>query len=519
MSHFHPISVIRCKITNNSPISILYWQLFITFANVMRNENLKEKTAKGLFWGALNSGATQVLSLLLGIFLARLLSPDDYGIVGILAIFIAIAGNLQSSGFTQGLINLKAPTRRDYSAVFWFNIIASFSIYTILFFSAPLIADYFHQPALLKLSRLIFLGFVISSFGIAPSAYMYKNMMNRENAIIAIAASLISGLTGIALAYCGYGYWSLAWQQLTYVAVTTVSRYYCTRFCPMFDFDFSPIKKMFGFSVKILLTNIINTVSTNVLTFIFGRLYPISQVGNFYQAFKWDTMASGVVSGAVAQVAQPVMVDIREDNEREVRVFRKMTRVTAMFSFAVMFGLALVAKEFIHVTIGEKWADCVPLLQILCVSGAFMPFYTLYQNLTISKGRSDLYFWCTTALIVLQIGLVALFHESGMQWIVVGYTTITILWLLVWQFVANRLIGLRLLDMLKDVAPFCLLALLVMVVTYAATQFITSYVLLLICRVLMAVVLYYLTLKLLRVKILSECEEFFLRRFMKKDAP
>ena len=138
----------------------------------MRNENLKEKTAKGLFWGALNSGATQVLSLLLGIFLARLLSPDDYGIVGILAIFIAIAGNLQSSGFTQGLINLKAPTRRDYSAVFWFNIIASFSIYTILFFSAPLIADYFHQPALLKLSRLIFLGFVISSFGIAPSAYM-----------------------------------------------------------------------------------------------------------------------------------------------------------------------------------------------------------------------------------------------------------------------------------------------------------------------------------------------------------
>ena len=482
-------------------------------------ETLKEKTAKGLFWGALNSGATQVISLLLGIFLARLLSPDDYGIVGVLAIFIAIAGNLQSSGFTQGLINMKQPGRRDFNAVFWFNIIESFTIYLVLFFSAPLIAEFFHQPALVSLSRFIFLGFVISSFGIAPSAYMYKNLMNRENALIAIIASLTSGLCGILLAYLGYGYWSLAWQQIIYVTVTTIARYYCTRFCPQWHFDFSPIKEMFGFSVKILLTNIINTVSTNVLTFIFGRLYPIAQVGNFYQALKWDNMASSTVSGAVAQVAQPVMVDIRDDNEREVRVFRKIARATALFSFPVMFGLALVADEFIHVTIGSKWAECVPLLQVLCLSGAFMPFYTLYQNMTISKGRSDLYFWCTTLLILLQLGLVAVFHQAGIFWIVVGYTIITILWLAVWQAVAHRLIALRWTDIMKDIFPFCLVAAAVMVITYMCTYYIHTYVWLLLSRVLIATVLYYRLMKLLRVRILREFEEFFLQKLKKDNKP
>ncbi|MBQ8655569.1 MAG: lipopolysaccharide biosynthesis protein [Prevotella sp.] len=479
---------------------------------------LKEKTAKGLFWGALNSGATQIISLLLGIFLARRLTPDDYGIVGVLAIFIAIAGNLQSSGFTQGLVNMKQPTQRDYNAVFWFNTLASLTIYVVLFLAAPLIADYFHQPALVRLSRFIFLTFFISSFGIAPSAYLYKNMMNRENAINAIVASLLSGAIGLILAYSGYGYWSLAWQQVSYVSITVVGRYYFSRFCPQLHFDFSPIRRMFSFSVKILLTNIVNTVSTNVLTFIFGRLYAINQVGNFYQAFKWDSMAFNTVSGAVAQVAQPVMVDIRDDDEREVRVFRKLVRATSLFAFPAMFGLSLVADEFIHATIGEKWADCVPLLQVLCISGAFMPFYTLYQNLTISKGRSGLYFWCNTLLIVLQIALVAVFHEAGMQWIVVGYSVLTVLWLVVWQLVARRLIGLRFTDIMKDMLPFCFIAAAVMAVSWLATSWIEGYVWLLLSRAVIAATLYYLVLKLLHVKILQECEQFLLQRFSSRGA-
>lgn len=185
-------------------------------------ESLKEKTAKGLFWGAMNNGSTQVLNILFGIFLARLLSPADYGIIGILTIFTLIAGNLQSSGFTQALINLKQPTDRDYNSVFWFNVLVSFTLYIILFLAAPLIALFFHQPCLTKLSRFVFLAFFISSFGIVQNAYMLKNMMNKEIAIVNFASLIVSNITGLTLALCGFTYWSLAWQQVLYISVMNI---------------------------------------------------------------------------------------------------------------------------------------------------------------------------------------------------------------------------------------------------------------------------------------------------------
>ena len=201
-------------------------------------ESLKDKTAKGLFWGAMNSGSTQVLNILFGIFLARLLSPSDYGVIGVLTIFTVIAGNLQSSGFTQALVNLEKPTHRDYNSVFWFNIIVSFSIYVVLFFCAPLIAAFFHQPCLVWLSRFVFLAFFISSFGIVQNAYMSKNLMNKEIAIVSFVALISSCVIGLVLALLGFAYWSLAWQQVVYIAVLNFGRYYYTGWRPSLDMDF-----------------------------------------------------------------------------------------------------------------------------------------------------------------------------------------------------------------------------------------------------------------------------------------
>ena len=174
-------------------------------------ETLKEKTAKGLFWGVLNNGTMQVLNVVFGIFLARLLSPGDYGLVGMLAIFTAIAGNIQSAGFTNGLINLKHPTAGDYNAVFWFNITASLVMYALLFAAAPLIAAYYRQPALVGLSRFTFLAFVMGAFGIAHNGYMMKNMMNKEVTVCNLLGILVSGTAGIVMALKGMAYWSLAW--------------------------------------------------------------------------------------------------------------------------------------------------------------------------------------------------------------------------------------------------------------------------------------------------------------------
>ena len=473
---------------------------------------LKEKTAKGLLWGALNSGSTQLLNLIFGIILGRLITPAEYGIVGVLSIFTLIAGNLQSSGFTQALVNLKAPRNEDYTAVFWFNTLTSFVLYALLFLSAPLIARFFHQPCLVEVSRFVFLSFVISSFGIAHNAYMTKNMMNRELAIIGAIALLCSGGVATFLAFYGFSYWSLAWQQIIYITVLNIGRYYYTPWRPSWHFTFEPVRKMFGFSVKILITNIINTLSNNILTLLFGRLYPIKAVGDYSQAYKWNTMASAFVANAVGQVAQPVLASVKEEQGRSVRVFRKMLRFTAFLSFPAMFGLAIISNEFILLTVGKRWIDAVPLLQMLCIGGAFVPFYTLYQNVAISNGRSDIYMFCNIVQIVLQLVIIGFFYHLGINTMVMVYTLFTIAWLFVWQWTARRIIGLRFWEVIKDVMPTLCIALLVMATTYFVTLSLHHLLLLLICRILIAALLYAAIMKLLHVEMMDELLLFIKKR-------
>lgn len=478
-------------------------------------ETLKEKTAKGLFWGAMNSGTTQILNIVIGIFLGRLLSPTETGIVGVLTIFTLIAGNIQSSGFTQGLINLKHPTGNDYNSVFWFNIIAGISMYCILFFCAPAIAWYFHQPCLVEVSRFVFLGFVFSSLGIAQGAYMTKNMMNKEIAICGFIALICSGIVGITMASMGMSYWSLAWQQIIYICVLNIGRYYYTGWRPNLHIDFGPVKRMFNFSVKILFTNIINTISNNILTLIFGRLYTIHDVGNYTQAYNWDSKANSFVANAIGQIAQPVLAAVNENKDKERQVFRKMMRFTAFLSFPLMLGLTLVSREFILITIGSKWIGCIPLLQILCISGAFMPIYTLYQNLAISNGRSDIYLWCNFGQVILLIGLIIVCHSLGMTYLVTAYSIFVILWLLVWHFATRRISGIRILDIFKDTMPFFMTSIAVMGTTYLITMKIENVYLLIAIRIIIAATLYFAVMKLAHVVILDDCIKFVKQKFSK----
>ena len=476
-------------------------------------ENLKEKTAKGLMWGAINNGTMQVLNLLIGIIVLRQLTPEDTGLVGMLAIFTAIAGNLQSSGFSTALINEKQPTAQQYNSVFWFNILMGGLLYVLLFLSAPLIAWFFHQPRLTDLSRFLFLSFFISSFGISTNAYMVKNMMNREITIINLTALVISGSTAIVMALNDMAYWSLAWQQVVNSAILILGRFYYVKWKPSLQFTFDYIRQTFSFSMKILVTMIVNTVNQNLLTVIFGRLFRDARVvGNFFQAYKWDSMAFQTVGGMVGQVAQPVLVSVREEKEREQQVFRKMLRFTAFLSFSALFGLALVAREFILCTIGYEWIECIPLLQILCISGAFMPIYTLYQNLVISHGRSDINMWLNIGQIVLQLCIILLFYRQGITIMVIAYSVFNILWLGAWMPSAKRIIGLRFLNVLKDIVPFMLCGALVMVATYFATMAISNIYLLLVVRVLIAAALYYGIMRLLNVVILRECMQFILKK-------
>lgn len=488
-------------------------------------ETLKDKTAKGLFWGGMNNGVQQLLGLAFGIILGRLLDPSDYGMTAMLAVFSVIANELQSSGFKTGLINLEKPHHEDYNAVFWFNILAGAVIYVVLWFSAPLIADFYDQPALIPLSRYVFLGFVFSSLGIAQSAYLTKQMQIKQIAQCGMTATLSSSIIGVILAAFGFGYWALATQYLMYIAVNTLLLWYFSPWRPTISpliSHLSPLKRLFPFSVRIMISAILTQVNANIMNLLLGRFYGEANTGHYNQAYQWSSKCFLLVGNMLKQVDQTVLVGLHDERERQLQVLRKMMRFTAFISFPLLFGLGLVSHEFIILAIKAKWAFAASLLPILCVCGAFMPLSALLTDAVISHKRSDIYLWSTLVLGLLQIALMVGLCQQGIRMMVIAYTLLNIMWVFVWHFFVRRLMSYRLLDFLKDILPFALTAAFVMGLTWLVTEFtvhslqlIDDYLklwLLLISRVVIAMLLYYGIMRIAGAVILKEVIAFFKKK-------
>ena len=476
-------------------------------------ETLKEKTARGLFWGGMNNGVQQLLGLAFGIILGRLLDPSDYGMTAMLAVFSVIANELQSSGFKTGLINLKQPTHDDYNAVFWFNILAGAAIYVMLFFSAPLIADYYHQPKLVPLSRYVFLGFVFSSFGMAQSAYLTKQMQIKQIAQCGMTATLTSSIVSVILAALGFGYWALATQYLLYIAMNTLLLWFFSPWRPTTKVTFEPIRRLFPFSFKIMLSAIFTQVNNNIMNLLLGRYYGEANTGHYNQAYQWSSKCFLLVGNMLKQVDQTVLVGLGDERERQLAVLRKMMRFTAFISFPLLFGLGLVSHEFIVLAIGEKWAFAASMLPLLCLCGAFMPLSTLLTDSVISQHRSDIYLWNTFALGVLQIGLMVILWREGIMTMVLAYTILNIVWVFVWHFFVWRLMSYQLIHFLKDTLPFALAAAAVMTVTGLLTQAIPVLWLKLAARIMLAAIFYLMVMRLFGAVILKECMAFIQSRF------
>ena len=473
---------------------------------------LKEKTAQGLLWGGLNSGIQQLVGLAFGIVLGRLLSPSDYGMMAMISIFSLVATALQDSGFRTALTNIEHPKHEDYNSVFWFNIIMASSLYVILFLAAPLIGEYYHTPRVVPLCRYAFLSIVIASLGTAQSAYLFKHLRAKQQAEAGALAVILSSLTGVGMAFAGMAYWSLATQGLVYVGINTLLQWHFSPWRPsIHGITFAPVRRMFRFSCKILATTIMTHVNNNVLNILLGHYFTPRDTGNYNQAYQWNTKCYSLVQSMVAQVAQPVLVSLNGEEGRQKDVFRKMMRFTAFITFPLLFGFGLVAKEFIVTAIGEKWLASAQLIQILCISGATMPLSTLFSNMIISKGRSGTFFWCTFTLGLVQIATMIMIWPMGIRWMVIAYTLLNTSWLLVWLFFVRRLIGYGYWMFFCDVMPFALAAAGVMGVAYVATMPLSNMIALLITRFIIAVVLYYVVMKIARVKILAECERFVKR--------
>ena len=477
-----------------------------------RHSSLKHTVAKGMLWGGVSNALCQCLSLLFGIYLARVLGPDDYGPIGMLAIFTAIAGSLQDSGFVAAIANLKKATHDDYNAVFWFNIIISLVMYAILYVCAPLIADFFNQPILVDLSRYNFLGFVVAGFGIAPSAYLFRELKVKQKSIALILAITISGITGIVLALNGYSYWGIATQSIVYVLVRTVVCWWFTPWRPSLKINFAPLRYLFAFSYRLLITNLFQRFNWNIFSFILGKYFTRSDVGNYTKAAEWFNMGGEVVNGMVNAVAQPVLAKVVDDNERQLRVFRKMLRFTAFVAFPLMLGLSLVSKELITVVITDKWIESAAMLQLLAIWGAFMPLQSMFTNLLVSRGKASIFMWCTIIQGVLTLALLLALHPYGIRNMIIAYCIFNAVWLLVWNYFARKEISLTLQMFLSDTLPFLLLATGVMFATYHLTASISGVYVLLASRIAIAASLYIGICAIARCKELNEIIIFLFRR-------
>ncbi len=482
-------------------------------------ENLKTSVAKGFLWGGMSNAFCQLLNLFFGIFLARILGPEDFGPIGMLAIFSAIAGSLQDSGFVAALANRKDVAHKDYNAVFWFNILISFVMYALLFFAAPLIVRFFDEPSLLWLSRYIFLGFVVAGFGIAPSAYLFRNLKVKERSIAQVLSIVVSGSVGIIMALYGFSFWGIATQSILYVLVRSVVCWWYTPWRPGLKVDFSPLRYLFAFSYRLLITNIFLRINWNIFSFILGgnnKLYSKVDVGNYTKAAEWMTMGAETVNGMVNGLAQPVLAKVADDNERQLRVFRKMLRFTAFVSFPLLLGLSLVAPQIIVIAITDKWIESAYMLRILAIWGAFMPIQSMFTNLMVSRGKTNVFMWNTMAQGVIVLLLLVVVSPLGINGMLAAYVLFNVVWLFVWRYFAGREIALTFCMFLRDMIPFALLSLVIMFFTARMTDTISNVYMLFSVRILMAASLYIAVLWICRSKELDEVVEFLFSEKLKR---
>lgn len=482
------------------------------------SDNLKSAVAKGFLWGGMSNAFCQLLNLFFGIFLARILGPEDFGPIGMLAIFSAIAGTLQDSGFVAAIANRKNVTHDDYNAVFWFNVIISLAMYALLFAAAPLIVDFFNEPSLLWLSRYIFIGFVVSGFGIAPSAYLFRELKVREKSISIILSIIVSGGVGITMAANGYSYWGIATQSILYVLVRSIVCWWYTPWRPSLRVNFAPLRYLFAFSYRLLITNIFLRVNWNVFSFILGgnERYSSADVGNYTKAAEWMTMGADTVNGMVNSLAQPVLAKVADDKDMQQHIFRRMLRFTAFVSFPLLLGLSLVAPEIIVIAITDKWIESAHMLRILALWGAFMPIQSMFTNLLVSRGKSAIFMWGTMTQGIIVLMLLVIMAPLGINGMMIAYVTFNALWIFVWRYYAGKEISLTLGMFLSDTFPFALLSTAVMLITYWMTQSINDIYMLLAARITVAVILYTGTLILMRNKELDEALHYLLKRKSKE---
>lgn len=349
--------------------------------------SLRKRTARSLKWNTIDRLSTQVLYAVTGVVLANVLSQEDFGLVGVILVFQAFAGLFVDSGFGSALLQKKEPTQRDYSTVFWFNLIVAVGIYMLLYICAPCIADIFKgDRRLIPLSRVMFLAFVINGLAIVQTNRLMKQMDVKRIAVSNIAGLTLSGIAGIWLALHGYGAWALVWQTVILASVKTVWLWAACRWRPSFCLSRESLRSIWRVGTGVLVTSFLNTVFLQIYSVVIGIWYTFTALGNYTQAEKWSKMGSASLSQIMTYTFVPLLSKFQDDSDRYNAMLPRINALAAVMVFPLMGGMAVCAPAIFHTFFGDKWDVAIPLFQLLVIRGIFAILCSLLSNHLLALG-------------------------------------------------------------------------------------------------------------------------------------
>lgn len=476
------------------------------------SELLKQKTAQGMFWSFIERFSVQGVQFIIMIVMARLLTPHDYGIIGMLAIFLAVSQSLIDSGFSQALIRKQDRTETDNNTIFYFNIAVGVCLYIILYFLAPLVADFYDTPQLCSIMRMVCLGIIFNSLAVVQRALLTVNIDFRTQAKAALSAAVISGAVGITLAYCDFGVWSLVVQQLLNLGINTGLLWILAQWRPQWVYSWKSFRELFSFGSKLLASGLLDTLYKNIYPIVIGKFFNATSLGHYTRAQHFTEFPSSNLTGIMQRVTYPILCSIQQDDERLSNIYRRFLKLSAFVIFPLMIGLASVSQPFINTVLGVQWEFCGQLLQILCFAMMWYPIHAINLNLLQVKGRSDLFLRLEIIKKLLGISVLCITAPLGLVVMCYGQIFNSIVSLIINTYYTGKLINVGFIRQMRDLLPTMTLCLVMFVLILVITRFISNDIMKLCISVITGILFYVTASYIFQFSELEEALSFIKRK-------
>lgn len=438
-------------------------------------KEIKKKAVNGVLWVAIEKYSIMAVQFISGLILARLLTPYDYGCIGMLAIFMVVARSIIDSGFGSALIQKKRPTQEDYSTIFYWNIGMALIMYGVLFVTSPYIAAFYRLPELSNILRVQGLLLFVTALSIVQANQLRKTFKFKKIALATILASVTSLAVGVVMAYNGYGVWSLVALNMVSAIVPMLIYWLTCKWRPMLVFSVESFKKLFSFGFFMFLTNIINNIGNNIQGLLIGRFYTPATMGYYGKANSIESLASHSISTILTQVTYPLYAEAQDDKKILVNAIKKITMSLAYISFPMMFLLIMLAKPLFVILYSEKWLPSVPYFQLLCIAGLAACLQAVNAQSIAAIGKSKVMFkWTIVKRVLGLLFLLVGFWLFDIWGLLVGMVISAWIIYLINATLVSRYIGYKLYKQLLDLLPSLLLSIVSFALSYIIGQFVDS---------------------------------------------